>query len=77
MVSLTNSKYIVADTISVTHKHKVIDLTDFVLSKLDAINNIVGLPTATLIFLQHLAEAINSDADWLILLCMQLIYTHV
>ena len=77
MVSLTNSQDIVANTRSVTHKHKVIDLTDFVLSKLNAINNIVGLPTAALNSLQQLAEAINSDADWLILLCMQLIYTHV
>ena len=77
MVSLTNSQDIVANTRSVTHKHKVIDLTDFVLSTLNAINNIVGLPTAALNSLQQLAEAINSDADWLILLCMQLIYTHV
>ena len=62
MVSLTDSKYIVANTISDIDKTKVIDLKEFVLSKLYAINHSVGLRIATLNSLQKLAEAINSDA---------------
>jgi ribonuclease PH len=64
MVSLTNSKYIVANSISVIDKHKVIDLKELCLSKLDAVNNIVGLPIETLNSLQKLAESINSDSDF-------------
>ena len=64
MVSLTNSKDILANSISVIDKDKVIDLKELFLSNLDAINNIVGLPVATLDSLQKLAEAINSDANF-------------
>ena len=60
MVSLTNSKDIVATSISVIDKDKVIFLKELFLSKLDAITSIVGLPVATLDSLQKLAEAINS-----------------
>jgi ribonuclease PH len=64
MVSLTNSKDIVANSISVIDKHKVIDLKELFLSKLDAINSIVGLPVETLNSLQKLGEAINNDEDF-------------
>ena len=64
MVSLTNSKDIIANSISVIDKDKVIDLKELFLSNLDAINNIVGLPVATLDSLQKLAEAIKSDANF-------------
>ena len=47
-VSLTNSKDLVANSISVIDKDKVIDLKELCLSKLYAITNIVGLPVATL-----------------------------
>ena len=63
-VSLTNSKDLVANSISVIDKNKIIDLQKLFLSKLDAITNIVGLPVATLDSLQKLAEAINSDAKF-------------
>ena len=63
-VSLTNSKDSVANTRSVIDKDKVIDLKELFLSKVDAINNIVGLPVETLNSLQKLAEAINSDANF-------------
>ena len=63
-VSLTNSKDIVANTISVIEKDNVATITDLFLSNLDAVNNIVGLPVATLNSLQKLAEAINSDANF-------------
>jgi ribonuclease PH len=65
MVSLNNSKYIVANSISVIEKNKVIDLKELFLSELDAVNNIVGLPVETLNSLQKLAESINSDNDFL------------
>jgi hypothetical protein len=64
MVSLTNSKDIVANSISVIDKNKVIVLKELFLSKLDAINEIVGLPVETLNSLQKLAESINSDSDF-------------
>ena len=63
-VSITNSLDIVANTISVVDKDKVIDLKELFLSKLDAITSIVGLPVETLNSLQKLAEAINSDANF-------------
>ena len=62
-VTMTSSKDLVANSTSVIDKGKVIDLKEL-LSNLDAINNIVGLPVATLSSLQKLAEAINSDADF-------------
>jgi hypothetical protein len=64
MVSLTNSKDSVANSISVIDKHKVIDLKEFCLSKLDAINEIVGLPIETFNSLQTLGESINNDSDF-------------
>ena len=72
MVSLTNSKDIIANSISVIDKDKVIDLKELFLSNLDAINNIVGLPVATLDSLQKLAEAIKSDANFLIIVWLLL-----
>jgi ribonuclease PH len=63
MVSLNNSKDIVANSISVIDKHKVIDLKELFLSKVDAKNSIVGLPVETLNSLQQLGEAINNDGD--------------
>jgi hypothetical protein len=63
-VSMNNSRDIVANTISVIDKNKVIDLKELFLSKLDAINTIVGLPIETLNSLQKLAEAINSDNNF-------------
>ena len=72
-VSLTNSTDLKATSISVIDKNKVIDLKGLLLSKLDAINTFVGLPVATLDFLQTLAEAINSDANFLIILWLLLV----
>ena len=72
-VSLTKSKDLIANSISVIDKNEIIDLQKLFLSKLDAITNIVGLPVATLDSLQKLAEAINSDAKFLILLWLLLI----
>jgi hypothetical protein len=63
-VSMNNSRDIVANTISVIDGNKVIDLKELCLSKLDAINNIVGLPVETLNSLQKLGEAINNDGDF-------------
>ena len=48
-------------------------LKELCLPKLDDINNTVGLPVATLDSLQKLAEAINSDANCLILVRQLLI----
>ena len=47
MVSLTNSKDIVAHSISCIEKSKTIDLRELFLSNLDAITSIGGLPVAT------------------------------
>ena len=47
MVSLTNSKDIVAHSISCIEKYKTIDLRELCFSNLDAITSIGGLPVAT------------------------------
>ena len=52
-ISMPSSKDIIANIISVLDKDKVIDLQELFLSNLDAINNIVGLPVATLDSLQN------------------------
>ena len=62
------SSDIVANSISVIEKDKVINLKELFLSKLDAITGIVGLPVETLNSLQQLAEAINSDSNFLTIL---------
>ena len=63
-VHLTNSSDVVANSISIIEKDKVVDLKDLFLSKLEAISGIVGLPPETLNSLQKLAEAINSDSNF-------------
>ena len=55
-VSLTNSKDLVPNSISVIDENRVIDLKELFLSKLDATNSIVGLPVATLDSLQKLVS---------------------
>ena len=62
-VSLTRSEDIIAKSVSVINKNKLINLKELSLTKVDAINNIVGLPVATLDSVRKLAEAINSDAN--------------
>ena len=54
-ISMTNSKDIVANTISVIDKDKVIDLKELFLSKLYAVEHGVVLPIETLISVQKLA----------------------
>ena len=63
-VSLTKSKDLVANTISVTYKYRAIDLKDLFLSNLHATTSIVGLQVETVDSLHNLAEAINSDANF-------------
>ena len=63
-VTMTNSLEIVAYTISVIDKDRVIYLKEVCLSNLYAVNNIVGLPIDTLNSLQQLAEPTNSDATF-------------
>ena len=65
MVSITTSRDMIANTISVIGGQQVIDLKElFCVSTLYAVEHIVGLPVETLNFLQTLAEAINSDATF-------------
>ena len=71
------SKDIVANTISVIDEQKVKYLQEWLLSNLDAVEHIVGLPIETLNSLQQLAEAINSDATCSVLLGMQLIQNQI
>ena len=47
-ISVTNSKDLVVNSISVINENKVIDLQELFLSNLYAINCIVGLSVATL-----------------------------
>ena len=65
MVSLANSKDIVATTISVIDKHKGDWFEGIVFINIRCyITKIVGLPIDTLNSLPKLAEAINSDATF-------------
>jgi hypothetical protein len=62
--NLSNTVDIVANTLSVIDENRVIDVRELFLSKLDAIDNIVGLPPDTLNTLQKLGEAINNDSNF-------------
>ena len=64
-VSLTFLKVLEANSISVIDNTRVFDLQDVCLSELYDIHSIVGLPMSTLNSLQQLAEAINSDDNFL------------
>ena len=64
-VNLSNqSSDVVAKSISVIDKDKVIDWKELLFSKVDALTDTVGLPEEPLNSLQQLAEAINSDANF-------------
>jgi hypothetical protein len=63
-VSLTNSNDLVVNSLSLVEKNKIIDVRQLFLSKLDAIDNIVGLAPETLNTLAKLGEAINNDSNF-------------
>ena len=62
-VSLTNSNDIIANSVSLVDKRKVINILDLFL-KNEALEEIVGLPPATLNTLQKLADSINNDGTF-------------
>ena len=64
-VSLAISKDLIANYISVKYINRVIDLKELFLSELSATHSIVGFPVSNLNSLRKLAEAINSDANFL------------
>jgi hypothetical protein len=63
-VSLTHSNDLVVNSLSLVEENKVIDVKELFLSKLDAIDNIVGLAPETLNTLAKLGEAINNDSNF-------------
>jgi hypothetical protein len=63
-VSLTNSNDLVVNSLSLVEEDKVIDGTELFLSKLDAIDNIVGLAPETPNTVAKLGEAINNDSNF-------------
>ena len=71
-ISLSNSKDIVANSLSLIQDSQVIDVKELFLSKLDAINNIVGLPPETLDTIQKLTNSINNDSNFYSTLVQQL-----
>ena len=62
--NLTNSDDLVVNSLSLIEKDKIIDVKELFLSKLDAIENIVGLAPDTLNTLANLGEAINNDSEF-------------
>ena len=63
-VSLTTSNDMVVNSLSLVEKNKVIDVKELFLSKLDAIDTIVGLAPETLNTLAKLGESINNDSNF-------------
>ena len=59
-VSLTNSREIVANSVSLCDEDSVDNILDLFLTKADAITQIVGIPPETLNTIQKLAESINN-----------------
>ena len=62
--NLTNSDDLVVNSLSLIEKDKIIDVKELFLSKLDAIENIVGLAPETLNTLAKLGAAINNDSEF-------------
>jgi hypothetical protein len=54
----------IVTSLSLIEERRVIDVKELFLSKLDAIDNIVGLAPDTLNTLQQLGEAINTDSNF-------------
>ena len=52
-VSLTNSKNIIANSVSLVDEYKVVNILDLFYKKNEALEEIVGLPPATLNTLQN------------------------
>ena len=71
-VNLTNSSDVVANSRSVIENRQGDWFEILILSTLDPINTIAGLPVATLNSLHKLSEAITSDANFLIIWCLLL-----
>lgn len=65
-MSSTNSNDIVANSISLVDKRKVINILDLVPKKTDAIQQLVGVPPETLNKIQKLADSINIDGHCII-----------
>ncbi len=63
-VNLTNSTDLIANSISLVDGNQLVDVKDLFLSKLDALQDIVGLPPETLNTLQKLADSINNDSNF-------------
>jgi hypothetical protein len=62
--SLSNSIDLVADRISLIEEERTIDVKELFLSKLEAIDNIVGLAPEPLNILAKLGEATNNDSNF-------------
>ena len=60
-VPLTNSKDIIANSVSLKDADTVEHIFDIFLNKTDAIQQIIGVPPETLNTIQKLAESINND----------------
>jgi hypothetical protein len=55
---------LLVNSLSLVEENKVIDVKELFLSKLDAIDNIVGLAPETLNTLAKLGEALNNDSNF-------------
>ena len=60
-LSLTNSKDIIANSISLLIGNKVVDLNDLFLTKDSSVSDIIGLAPEDLDTIAEIAAAINND----------------
>ena len=63
-LNLTNSNNMVVNSLSLIENNRIIDVKELFLSKLDAVEQIVGLAPETLNTLAKLGEAINNDSNF-------------
>ena len=61
-LSLTNSKDIIANSISLIIGNKVVNLTDLFLTKESSVSDIIGLASSDLDTVAEIAAAINNDS---------------
>ena len=63
-INLSNEINVVAHSLSLFENNKITDVREIFLSKIDALNNIVGIAPETLNTLAKLGEAINNDSNF-------------
>ena len=63
-ISLTNSKDLIVNSLSLVSNSRIEDMNDIFLSKLEAVSNIIGLDPSTMNTLERISAALDDDEHY-------------